>query len=99
MLTDAEDASLKDKLLQHKPEDDKKLSKPQLLLRWPMLVLICLLMVCDFFYYYLIALKTFNYAMIRVYNMRMFAVQVGNFYIFDNPTALYTPLWELFSSQ
>jgi len=68
MLTDAEDASLKGKLLQHKPEDDKKLSKPQLLLRWPMLVLICLLM-------------------------------VGNFYIFDNPTALYTPLWELFSSQ
>ena len=50
MLTDADadDVSLKDNLLQHKPEDDKKLSKPQLLLRWPMLFLICLLMVCLF---------------------------------------------------
>ena len=48
MLEEQDDSSLKEKLIESNAStDQKKLTKPQLVLRWPMLLLICLLMVCD----------------------------------------------------
>ena len=75
-MTNAENTSLRDELLQRKPVNDKKLSKPQLLLRWPMLVLICLLMVCTFFYYdHLIAFHVLEmYAIICVFLLSRLAI-------------------------